>query len=189
MRVTVRLLLIAVTACAVAGCARSGTSSGSAPFPALPGNLTVEAAGDDGMWLPSPGLSSRILHRGDERYPARVPLPPTAEAARQRGLAAARLEDWPSAITAFKEAMRSAHADPTLYYNLALAYQRAGILVPAAMWYRAYLAAESNPAMADDYFGSGDAEDAPAVRMETERLIAEIEARALKLFCSMKPNA
>lgn len=149
----------------VAGCTRS-----EPPVPKLPPRMAVEPQADHALWLPSPGMPSRIQHQLYADMPASVPLRPRAESARQRGLTAAQANDWPAAIAAFQEAQQSAHAVPGIYYNLALAYERAGILVPAAMWYRAYLAAEPHAA------------NSAAVRGETERLIAVIETRALGMM-------
>lgn len=90
--------------------------------------------------------------------------------ARERGLAAAARSDWPAAITAFTEALGQAHATPGLMFNLGRAYQLRGWKIPAAMWYRAYLAAVP------------EAANAEAVRAETERLVAAIKEEALHLF-------
>lgn len=118
----------------------------------------VEAPAPYPLWLPAPGPSSREK------------LPPRAEEARQRGLKAAGSGDWPGAVAAFKEANQFAHASPTLMFNLALAYQRGGWPVQAAMYYRAYLAALP------------EAPNAAEVRAEIPKLIAEIEARAMREF-------
>ncbi len=110
------------------------------------------------LFLPQPGVSSK------------VPIHEQAEAAVARGLEAAEGGRWEEAIAAFKEARERAHASPSLYYNLGLAYQRGGHRIQAALWYRAWLAAEP------------DSPKAPVVRFETNRLILETEAYALKLF-------
>lgn len=110
------------------------------------------------LWLPIPGPSSK------------AELPPRAEEARQRGLQAAGKGDWPAAVAAFKEANQFAHCAPPLIFNLALAYQRGGWSIPAAMWYRAYLAAiPESPKAAE-------------IRGTIQQLIAETEARALLEF-------
>jgi hypothetical protein len=118
----------------------------------------VEAPSPYPLWLPAPGPSSKEK------------LAPAAEEARQRGLKAAGSGDWPGAVAAFKEANQFAHAEPALMFNLALAYQRGGWPVQAVMYYRAYLAALP------------DAANAGEVRAEIPKLIAEIEARALREF-------
>jgi hypothetical protein len=118
----------------------------------------VEGAAPYPLWLPAPGPSSKEK------------LPPRAEEARQRGLKAVGSGDWPGAVAAFKEANQFAHAAPALMFNLALAYQRGGWPVQAAMYYRAYLAALP------------EAPNAAEVRAEIPKLIAEIEARSLGLF-------
>lgn len=110
------------------------------------------------LWLPEPGPSTK------------ADLLPRAEEARQRGLKAASSGDWPGAVAAFKEANNFAHCSPPLMFNLGLAYQRGGWPVQAAMYYRAYLAALP------------DAPNAAEVRAEIPKLIAEIEARALREF-------
>lgn len=108
--------------------------------------------------LPAPGPTSK------------TPLLPQAEAARQRGLKAANEGNWPGAVAAFKEASKLAYDSPSLMFNLALAYQRGGWPVQAVMYYRAYLAAL--PA----------APNAAEIRAQIPKLIAEIEARALREF-------
>jgi hypothetical protein len=118
----------------------------------------IEAPAPYPLWLPAPGPSSKEK------------LPPRAEEARQRGLKAAGTGDWPAAVASFKEANQFAHASPALMFNLALAYQRGGWPVQAAMYYRAYLAALP------------DAPNAAEVRAEIPKLIAGAEARALGLF-------
>jgi tetratricopeptide (TPR) repeat protein len=118
----------------------------------------VEAPAQYPFWLPAPGPSSKEK------------LPPRAEEARQRGLQAAGIGDWPAAVAAFKEANQFAHASPALMFNLALSYQRGGWPVQAAMYYRAYLAALP------------EAPNAAEVRAEIPKLIAEIEARSLREF-------
>jgi hypothetical protein len=118
----------------------------------------VEAPAPYPLWLPAPGPSSKEK------------LPPRAEEARQRGLQAAGIGDWPAAVAAFKEANQFAHASPALMFNLALAYQRGGWPVQAAMYYRVYLAALP------------EAPNAAEVRAEIPKLIAEIEARAMREF-------
>lgn len=118
----------------------------------------VEAPAPYPLWLPEPGPSNKEK------------LPPRAEEARQRGLKAAGTGDWPGAVAAFKEANQFAHASPALMFNLALAYQRGGWPVQAAMYYRAYVAALP------------EAPNAAEVRVEIPKLIAEAEARALGLF-------
>lgn len=106
--------------------------------------------------LPEPGPSSKSA------------LLPEAESARQRGLKAASVGNWPAAVAAFKEATQLAYCSPPLMFNLALAYQRGGWPVQAVMWYRAYLAALP------------EAPNAPAVRAEIPKLIAEIENLAMR---------
>lgn len=110
------------------------------------------------LWLPEPGSSSE------------ADLLPRASEARQRGLDAAGSGDWPTAVAAFKEAYTSAPSSPTLMFNLALAYQRGGWSVPAAMWYQAYLAALP------------EASNAAEVRAEIHKLVAETKTRSLGLL-------
>ncbi|MES2907624.1 MAG: hypothetical protein V4688_00515 [Pseudomonadota bacterium] len=110
------------------------------------------------LWLPEPGQSTK------------AELLPRAEQARQQGLKAASSGDWPGAVAAFKEANNAAHCSPALMFNLALSYQRGGWSMPAAMWYRAYLAALP------------DASNAAEVRVEIQKLIAETETRSLGLL-------
>ena len=118
----------------------------------------VEPQAPSLLWLPAPGPSTK------------AELLPQAEAARQRGLQAAGKGDWPAAVAAFKAANQFAHCSPPLIFNLALAYQRGGWSIPAAMWYRAYLAALP------------EAPKAAEIRGTIQQLIAETETRALREF-------
>lgn len=128
--------------------------------PSFAKDFTVSVEGDAPypLWLPQPGASTK------------TPLPPQAEDAKMRGLAAARYGDWQAAIAGFNEASESAHCAPSLMFNLGLAHQRRGWNIPAAMWYCAYLAALP------------DAANAAEARTETQKLIAETEADALWLL-------
>lgn len=146
------------------GCAtQESGSKPSVPDPNLSAPTVVLGASVDPqapfpLWLPKPGPAST------------VDLRPRAEEARQRGLKAASSGDWSGAVAAFKEANTSAHCSPALIFNLALAYQRGGWSVPAAMWYRAYLAALP------------EASNAAEVRAEIQKLVAETETRSLRLL-------
>jgi len=110
------------------------------------------------VWLPAPGPS------------VQAKLPPRAETARQRGLAAAHNGNLPTAWLGFYEAMKSAHCSPSLMFNLGLTDERMGRPDGAVLWYRAYLSAVPDAANASD------------VRAETEKLVAETKANALRLW-------
>jgi hypothetical protein len=164
-----RRLLTAISFCLalailLPGCASQGPGSKPSvakPDPGAPKvilGVFVEPPTPFPQWLPEPGPSSQ------------ADLLPRAEDARQRGLKAASSGDWAGAVAAFKDANTAAHASPALMFNLALAYQRGGWSVPAAMWYRAYLAALP------------EASNAAEVRAEIGKLIAETETRALRLL-------
>ena len=85
---------------------------------------------------PSPAISSETL-------------PPEAQEAVARGLAAARQQDWPLAVRYFSEARKAAPAAPQVIFNLALACDKAGGRdLPAVTLYRAYLASTPGAANA-----------------------------------------
>jgi hypothetical protein len=127
----------------------------------------VEGAAPYPLWLPAPGPSSKEK------------LPPRAEEARQRGLKAAGSGDWPAAVAAFKEANQFAHAAPALMFNLALAYQRGGWPVQAAMYYRAYLAALPAAANAAESLSANcsAASNSPSARASASAISFGISAR------------
>ena len=92
------------------------------------------------------------------------------DVATQRGMTAAGRGDWVEAVTAFRQAASVASATPSTMFNLGLAYQRRGWPIPAAMWYRAYLAA------------APEAPNAAAVRTEVDKLLATIRINATRLL-------
>ena len=68
-------------------------------------------------------------------------LPPEAQEAMSRGLAAAKQQQWELAIKYFGEARKAAPTSPEALFNLALASDKAGGReLIAIAWYRAYLA-------------------------------------------------
>lgn len=69
-----------------------------------------------------------------------VNLAPDVQEAMKKGLAAAKQQDWNSAIKYFKEAQGKAPLEPAVIFNLALAYDKAGGReFPSLIWYKAYL--------------------------------------------------
>ena len=71
-------------------------------------------------------------------------LPYEAKESTNRGLAAARQQEWETAIRYFKEAQKSATDSPSALFNLAMAYDKAGKYdMLAIAMYRAYLASPS----------------------------------------------
>ena len=77
--------------------------------------------------------------------PAQAVLPPQAQPAYERGLAAARQGQWDLAILAFQEARQTAPEAPEPLYNLGLVEaKRPGREMRAMAWLGAYLAASPN---------------------------------------------
>ena len=77
-------------------------------------------------------------------YAQEDPLSPEAQEAMNRGLSAARQQEWELAIKYFSEARRAANDSRSAMFNLAMAYDKAGRYeLLAITWYRAYLAAAS----------------------------------------------
>lgn len=162
MNVPARGFAAGLLALALAGCGTpdSPRTEPDRPIPELPlpPTMAVEKPALHSLWLPEPGPSTKAALR------------PRAEAARKRGLEAARGADWAGAVAAFEEAQEAAPFAPSIVFNLALAHQKAGHPVQAAMWYRLWL--EMEP----------DAPNAAEVRGEMERQIAAAEERANALF-------
>lgn len=63
-------------------------------------------------------------------------LPPEAQMAFERGLAAVQQQDWGLAIRYFSQAHRSAQESPAILFNLGLAHGKAGNEVAAMAWHR-----------------------------------------------------
>ncbi|MBM3249306.1 MAG: tetratricopeptide repeat protein [Candidatus Omnitrophica bacterium] len=59
--------------------------------------------------------------------------------AMEKGLEAAGMKDWNSAISYFSEAYDAKPQDPAILYNLGLSNAKAGYELPAICWFRAYL--------------------------------------------------
>lgn len=90
-------------------------------------------------------------------------LPPEAQAAFNKGVLAARQQEWDIAISGFEEARRSAPKSPEIFYNLGLAESKIpGRELRAIAWFGAYLAALPS------------ASNAPAV----EEFIASLEVKS-----------
>jgi len=102
-------------------------------------------------------------------------LPPGAQEAMARGLAAARLQEWPLAIKYFTEARKAAPKAPQVIFNLALACDKAGGReLSAIALYRAYLAADPG------------ANNAAQVQSQIVQLEVKAEADITKLIQKVK---
>lgn len=97
-------------------------------------------------------------------------LPPEAQMAFERGLAAAQQQEWGVAIRYFSQANRSAQESPAILFNLGLAHGKAGNEVAAMAWLIAYLA------------GGPQAPNAAAVRAEIARLDVVAEAKVRRIM-------
>lgn len=74
-------------------------------------------------------------------------LPPDAQQAFDRGLAAVKQQEWKLGIQQFREALHRAPDAPEVLFNLALAYDKLGGRdLETIAWFRAYLAAAPNAA-------------------------------------------
>ncbi len=105
-------------------------------------------------------------------------LPPKAQAAYERGTAAAEQGEWALAVKYFNEAQKAAPESPEVLFNLAFACSNAGGRdILAIAWFRAYLAA------------APDAPDAPEVRKEIVNLEVKVEAAMQKLIRGGKEMA
>ncbi len=102
-------------------------------------------------------------------------LKPEAQAAMDRGLAAAKQQEWGLAKKYFGEAQESAEYDPKVLFNLALSWDRGGAAeLMAIAYYRAYLAIAP---------GAGNTQQ---VRQRIVELDIAAEANVLKLVSKIK---
>lgn len=102
-------------------------------------------------WLPGPGIEAKQTLK--------------------EGLAAAEAGDWDAAIEKFRGAQALAPTWPATLFNLGWACDKAGgRLLPAAIWYRAYLAVEP------------EASDAPAVQRRIEELLDGVAASVERIM-------
>ncbi|MFH1665664.1 MAG: hypothetical protein ABIA77_05920 [Candidatus Omnitrophota bacterium] len=97
-------------------------------------------------------------------------LSPEAQTAFNRGLAAARQQEWRLAIKYFEEAQKAAQEDSEVLFNLALAYDKADALLPAAVWFKAYLVVKP------------EAHNAGDVQERIDDLLVKYEASVWKLI-------
>jgi tetratricopeptide (TPR) repeat protein len=75
----------------------------------------------------------------------RAELPPAAQEAFDKGVIAAKQQEWEIAIQSFQEARKTAPDAPELFYNLGLAESKlSGRELRAITWLGAYLAASPN---------------------------------------------
>lgn len=132
----------------------------------------------------STAVHAQFMVELPEPGPRTADVPLEAGAARERdaGLTLARRAEWKAAIDALTKAHKRAHCTPSLMYNLGLAHAKAGNRVAAALWYKAYLAAEpdaqNGPTLRDEIVRIGDETDAAARRTfdEAERLADALSA-------------
>lgn len=99
-----------------------------------------------------------------------VSLPPEAQKAFDRGLAAAQQQEWKLAVHHFTEAEMAARLSPPIMFNLGLAHGKAGHEVAGIRWLHAYLAA------------APQAPNVTAVRKEITRLEVATEAKIARIF-------
>ena len=77
--------------------------------------------------------------------PLRAELPPEAQAALNKGIMAAKQQEWEIAIRSFQEARKTAPDAPEVFYNLGLAESKMpGRELRAIAWFGAYLSATTN---------------------------------------------
>ena len=82
--------------------------------------------------------------------PLHAELPPEALAAMNKGVLAAKQQEWEIAIQSFQEARKAAPNAPELFYNLGLAESKIpGRELRAISWFGAYLAANPSAPNAD----------------------------------------
>ena len=74
-------------------------------------------------------------------------IPPEAQRAMEHGLAAAKIQEWETAIRYFRKAQKVAPESPQVLFNLALAYDKAGREILSIAWFRAYLAVAARSPM------------------------------------------
>ena len=118
-------------------------------------------------WLIPTASMAPVVAIAQTSEPAAVmaPLPSAAQSALDKGLAAARQQDWLVAVRYFGQARDRAPDAPAPLYNLGLAEaQLPGRELRAVAWFDAYLALDPNAA------------NAAAVRQE----MSELNIRAVK---------
>ncbi len=71
-----------------------------------------------------------------------VPTCSWAGASLERGLSAAKQEQWEIATEAFIDAWEETPLSPMVLYNLGLSYAKSGNALPAIAWFEAYLASD-----------------------------------------------
>jgi len=93
-----------------------------------------------------------------------------AQAALDRGFAAAERSDWTQALAEFTEAQKLAPTNPIILFNLGLAHSNLGNDIAAIVWFHAYIAAEPTAA------------NAPKVRLTIASLEANAKAKEKDIF-------
>lgn len=108
---------------------------------------------------------------------ASVELSGEAEQYFQKGLSAARQQEWELAIRYFSDTYEAAPRYPMTFFNLALAHDKAGHELAAIAWFKAYLQAEPETSR----------------REEIEKAITDlevaVEAKARKIFKQAEETA
>lgn len=104
-----------------------------------------------------------------------APLPPDAQMAFERGLAAVQQQDWNLAVRYFTQAQKSigrydSQKFPSLLFNLGLAHAKAGHDLAAMAWLMAYLAA------------APEAPNAAQVRTLIVQLDVAVESKVRKIL-------
>lgn len=107
----------------------------------------------------------------------KAPLPPAAQHAINRGLAAAERQHWQEAIDRFSEARKFAPDALQTLFNLALVTDKNGNELSAIGWYQAYIA------------GVTDATTRQQVQNRTKELMARVERKVWWLINLAKDNA
>ena len=128
-------------------------------------------------WLILTASAAPVVAIAQTSEPAAVmaPLPSAAQSALDKGLAAARQQDWLVAIRYFGQARDRAPDAPAPLYNLGLAEaQLPGRELRAVAWFDAYLALDPNAA------------NAAAVHQEMSELNIRAEGHTLKVIEVLK---
>ena len=130
-----------------------------------------------------PLMAERVASAYDDlmRQEAREPM--------SRGLAAARQQEWETAVKYFEQAREAAGDSPTALFNLAMAYDRAGKYdMPAISTYRAFLASASTmPELAQQ--GQKVKERVTELEVRVEAHIRKLIERAKAMIASGHPSS
>jgi tetratricopeptide (TPR) repeat protein len=94
-----------------------------------------------------------------------------------RGLQAAKKQDWSTAISAFTEAQKASPRDPKVLFNLGLAYANDRDYLPAIGWWHAYLEIAPDDTSAD------------TVRAEIRAIKTQLRSQEQKAFAKAEQLA